>query len=66
LTTTERFIESEVASGRLKARRLTVKLVIFLPQDVQEWLDKKATTAKAHAQAKAVARAGQLTLEVIK
>jgi hypothetical protein len=66
LSTTERFIDSEVASGELKARQLSVKQWVFLPRDIERWLERKAAQAQARAQAKAQAKAGSPTLEVVR
>lgn len=42
---TQQFLNEEVALGRLPARKLTVRLTVFLPGDVKNWLDtKKAET----------------------
>jgi excisionase family DNA binding protein len=35
-----RFIENEVAGGRLKARRLSRRAVRFFRSDIVEWLEK--------------------------
>ena len=40
-----RFIEIEVAHGRLRAVRLGNRFVRFLPRDIERWLDSKATVA---------------------
>jgi hypothetical protein len=37
----ERFLDEEVALGRLHARKLNVRLTLFLPADVEAWLDSK-------------------------
>jgi hypothetical protein len=66
LCTTENFIDAEVASGELKARQLTVKQWVFLPRDVERWLEKKAVQAQVRAQAKTKTKAGLPTLEVVR
>jgi hypothetical protein len=43
LTVSPRYIEGEVSRGALRMRRLSPRAVRFLPADVQEWLDGKAT-----------------------
>jgi hypothetical protein len=45
----ERFIDEEVALGRLPARRLTVRLTVFLPHDVECWLETKRKLAQLEA-----------------
>ena len=65
LSTTARFIENEVATGELKAHQLSVKQWVFLPQDIERWLKKKAAQAQARAQAKTKSKTGTPTLEVV-
>jgi hypothetical protein len=43
LKVSPRYIEGEVGRGALRMRRLSSRAVRFLPADVQEWLDGKAT-----------------------
>ena len=43
LDVSERFLETEVKEGRLRAIRLSNRSVRFLPKDVQAWLDRMAT-----------------------
>jgi hypothetical protein len=40
---TARFIRNEVLSGRLKACRLSSRLIRLLPGDIKEWLEKTST-----------------------
>ena len=44
LDATPRFIRNEIAAGRLRARRLSARLIRILPADLQQWLDASATT----------------------
>jgi excisionase family DNA binding protein len=44
LDATPRFVRSEIAAGRLRARRLSARLIRILPTDLQQWLDASATT----------------------
>jgi hypothetical protein len=39
-----RFLESEISSGRLRVRKLSVRLVRIMPNDIQAWLDQAAST----------------------
>jgi hypothetical protein len=41
LSCTSRFVEEEVARGNLKMRRLSARLVRFMPEDVLAWLEGK-------------------------
>jgi hypothetical protein len=34
-------LEEEVARGKLRIRRLSARLVRFMPEDVRAWLDAK-------------------------
>jgi excisionase family DNA binding protein len=47
LCTTERFIEREVNRGHLRAIRLGLRSVRFLPSDVVRWLNTRPTTEKS-------------------
>ena len=38
------FIQQEIALGKLRARKLSPKLVRILPADLREWLDRADTT----------------------
>ena len=44
LDATPRFVRNEIAAGRLRARRLSARLIRILPADLQQWLDASATT----------------------
>jgi predicted DNA-binding transcriptional regulator AlpA len=66
LSTTDHFIDSEVANGELKARQLSVRQWVFLPKDVQDWLERKAAQARACAQAKTKSKAGPPPLEIVR
>ena len=44
LDATPRFVRNEIAAGRLRARRLSARLIRILPSDLQQWLDASATT----------------------
>jgi excisionase family DNA binding protein len=44
LDATPRFVRNEIAAGRLRARRLSARLIRILPIDLQQWLDASATT----------------------
>ena len=46
----ERFIYGEIARGRLKARKLSRKMIRLLPEDVESWLSQAATPASAKNQ----------------
>jgi excisionase family DNA binding protein len=39
LDATTRFVRNEIAAGRLRARRLSARLIRILPSDLQQWLD---------------------------
>ena len=39
-----RYIEGEVKSGRLRARKLSRRLVRFMPSDIAAWLAGSSTT----------------------
>jgi excisionase family DNA binding protein len=43
LDATPRFVRNEIAAGRLRARRLSARLIRILPADLQQWLDASAT-----------------------
>jgi excisionase family DNA binding protein len=43
LKVSPRYIEGEVGRGALRMRRLSPRTVRFLPTDVEEWLNSKAT-----------------------
>lgn len=38
LGATPRFVRNEIAAGRLRARRLSARLIRILPADLQQWL----------------------------
>jgi excisionase family DNA binding protein len=38
-----RFIEGEVAAGRLRARKISPRLVRFMPSDIAAWLARSST-----------------------
>jgi predicted DNA-binding transcriptional regulator AlpA len=40
---TRKFLESEVKAGRLRARRLSCRLIRFLPDDIRDWMDQSCT-----------------------
>ncbi len=44
LDVSERFLETEVKEGRLRAIKLSNRALRFLPRDVQSWLDSKQTS----------------------
>jgi excisionase family DNA binding protein len=44
LDATLRFVRNENAAGRLRARRLSARLIRIFPSDLQQWLDASATT----------------------
>jgi hypothetical protein len=66
LSTTEHFIDSEVANGELKARQLSVKQWVFLPRDIERWLERKAAQARVRAQARTKSKTSPPTLEVVR
>jgi hypothetical protein len=45
LDCTPRFLRNEILAGRLKARRLSSRLIRLMPGDVQQWLDAASTTS---------------------
>jgi excisionase family DNA binding protein len=45
LDVSERFLETEVAAGRLRAIKLSTRALRFMPKDVEAWLNSKATEA---------------------
>ena len=47
LDVSERFLETEVKDGRLRAIKLSNRALRFLPKDVQAWLDSKQTIGGA-------------------
>jgi excisionase family DNA binding protein len=49
LDCTSRFLEKEVASGRLRAVKLGRRSVRFLPSDVARWLNARASFDEAAA-----------------
>jgi hypothetical protein len=44
---TKRFLELEVAAGRLRAVKLGTRAVRFLPRDIERWINSQATTPVA-------------------
>jgi len=40
---TRRFVASEIAAGRLRARRLSARLIRIMPGDLRSWLDQAST-----------------------
>ena len=46
---TRRFLASEIAAGRLRARRLSARLIRIMPEDLRHWLDAAATVVVKEA-----------------
>ena len=44
---TARFLENEITRGRLRAIRVSPRLVRFRPRDVEAWMEASATTEAA-------------------
>jgi hypothetical protein len=46
LDCTPRFIRNEILAGRLKACRLSARMIRVMPTDVQKWLDSASTASE--------------------
>jgi excisionase family DNA binding protein len=47
LDVSERFLETQVKEGRLRALKLSNRALRFMPRDVQKWLNSKGTIEAA-------------------
>jgi hypothetical protein len=46
LDCTPRFLRNEILAGRLKAHRLSSRMIRLMPADVQKWLDQASTVSE--------------------
>ena len=49
LGTTKVWVERQILLGRLRARKLSTRLVRILPEDLREWFERCATTPRKRA-----------------